>query len=285
MPQQTATSLSKIQDLEAQLTDLTHQLIVEFKNLEIEELRKQAQLRGVLNVQLMDRSELVTAIFERIVGLDSDRDRFYTFSVSIRPNQQPRQGVNSCGANDIFIFDTNEGPLPKQFLFPLLSKENWKGDNTPSRWVLLPYDKTTGRPLSWSQIQEYPSLAEYLLSKKSFLSKRKGNMIRHSIEKGIWWAASGVGTYSFSPFKVAWQASGKSDFKPIVVGSHSGLPWQGNQSMHAFIPCWSEADAMRIQSALDSPLVTDLLKQLSGEGKCSWAQPGKVKKLLQESLF
>jgi len=65
MPQQTAISLSKIQDLEAQLTDLTHQLIVEFKNLEIEELRKQAQLRGVLNVQLMDRSELVVAIFER----------------------------------------------------------------------------------------------------------------------------------------------------------------------------------------------------------------------------
>jgi len=65
MPQQAATSLSKIQDLEAQLTGLTHQLIVEFKNLEIEELRKQAQLRGVLNVQLMDRSELVTAIFER----------------------------------------------------------------------------------------------------------------------------------------------------------------------------------------------------------------------------
>lgn len=65
MPQQTATSLSKIQDLEAQLTDLTHQLIVEFKKLEIEELHKQAQLRGVLNVELMNRDELVVAIFER----------------------------------------------------------------------------------------------------------------------------------------------------------------------------------------------------------------------------
>lgn len=43
MPQQAVNSLSKIQDLEAQLTDLTHQLIVEFKKLEIEELRKQAQ--------------------------------------------------------------------------------------------------------------------------------------------------------------------------------------------------------------------------------------------------
>lgn len=65
MPQQAVNSLSKIQDLEAQLTDLTHQLIVEFKKLEIEELRKQAQLRGVLNVELMNRDELVVAIFER----------------------------------------------------------------------------------------------------------------------------------------------------------------------------------------------------------------------------
>lgn len=229
----------------------------------------------------------------QIVGHESDRDRFSAFSISIGSNQQPRQGVNSCGANDIFIFDTNEGQLPNEFLFPLLSKESWRGDTTPSRWVLLPYDKNTGRPLSWYQIKEYPSLEEYLLGNKSFLSMRKGTMIRSSIEKGIWWAALGVGPYSFSPFKVAWQAYGKNDFKPIVVGSHSGLPWQGNQAMHAFIPCWSEADAIRIQRALDSPLVTDFLKQLNGEGKCNWAQPGKVKKLLalnevkpsQTSLF
>ncbi len=229
----------------------------------------------------------------QIVDLESDRQRFSGFSIVIGANQQPRQGVNSCGANDVFIFDTNKGLLPNEFLFPLLSKEAWKGDKTPSRWVLLPYDKTTGKPLLWSQIKEYPSLAEYLLSNKTSLARRKGTMIRSSIEKGVWWAALGVGPYSFSPFKVAWQAYGKSDFKPIVVGSHSGLPWQGNQAMHAFIPCWSEADAMRIQSALDTPLVTDFLKQLNGEGKCNWAQPGKVKKLLalnevkplQASLF
>lgn len=65
LQQRKQTATSKIQDLEAQLTDLTHQLIVEFKELEIEELRKQAQLRGVLNVELMNRSELVAAIFER----------------------------------------------------------------------------------------------------------------------------------------------------------------------------------------------------------------------------
>jgi hypothetical protein len=229
----------------------------------------------------------------QILDIDSDRERFTGLSIVIGNNQQPRQGVNSCGANDIFIFDTNENLLPKEFLFPLLSKEIWKGDKMPCRWILLPYDKNTARPLSWSQIKEYPALAEYLSDNKSLLLKRKGTMIRSSIEKGYWWAALGVGPYSFSPFKVAWQAYGKSEFKPIIVGSHSGLAWQGNQAMHAFIPCWSEADATRIHGALDTPLVTDFLKQLNGEGKCNWAQPGKVKKLLalnevktlQASLF
>jgi hypothetical protein len=216
----------------------------------------------------------------QIIDSESDRNKFSDFSIRINDNQQPRQGVNTCGANDIFIFDNNEGSLPKEFLFPLLSKEIWKGGKSPSRWILLPYDKSTGRPLSWAQIKNHPSLAEYLTEKKPDLINRKGTMIRSSIEKGYWWAALGVGPYSFSPYKVAWQAYGKSEFKPILIGSNSGLPWQGNQAMHAFIPCWCEADAKRIQSDLDTPLVTDFLKQLNGEGKCNWAQPGKVKKLL-----
>jgi hypothetical protein len=229
----------------------------------------------------------------QIVDVESDREHFSGFSIVIGDNQQPRQGVNSCGANDVFIFDTNDCLLPKEFLFPLLSKEVWKGNKVPCRWILLPYDKETARPLTWSRIKEYPALASYLLDNKSLLIRRKGTMIRSSIEKGYWWAALGVGPYSFSPFKVAWQAYGKSEFKPITIDSYCGLPWQGNQAMHAFIPCWSEADATRIQKALDSPLVTEFLKQLNGEGKCNWAQPGKVKKLLalnevktlQTSLF
>jgi hypothetical protein len=50
--------------------------------------------------------------------------------------------------------------------------------------------------------------------------------------------------------------------------------------MHAFIPCWSEADAKRIHSELQNPAITALLKQLNGDGKCNWAQPGKMMKVL-----
>lgn len=201
-------------------------------------------------------------------------------NITLQSHQQPRQGVNTCGANDVFIFDEYPNALPRQFLFPLLIKEHWTGREGQSRWILLPYNQHTGKPLSWKEIESHPELADYLNKHKSSLRMRKGTMIRSTIEKGAWWALLGVGVYSFAPYKVAWQAYGKKEFRPIVVSSVLGLPWQGNQAMHAFIPCWSEIDANRIKDELDSPLVTEFLKQLNGEGKCNWAQPGKIKKLL-----
>ena len=53
-----------------------------------------------------------------------------------------------------------------------------------------------------------------------------------------------------------------------------------SKSSHAFIPCWNEADAKRIRSALQHPTIPALLKQLNGKGKCNWAQPGKIKQIL-----
>jgi hypothetical protein len=66
-----------------------------------------------------------------------------------------------------------------------------------------------------------------------------------------------------------------------VLGSVEGQMWQGNQAMHAFIPCWTEREARRIKTALEDPAIPDLLRQLNGAGKCNWAQPGKVKKILE----
>ena len=50
--------------------------------------------------------------------------------------------------------------------------------------------------------------------------------------------------------------------------------------MHAFVPCWSECEAQRIKTALENPEIPILLRQLNGAGKCNWAQPGKIKKIL-----
>lgn len=204
-----------------------------------------------------------------------------SLEIKLTPEQKPRQGVNTCGANNIFIFDHKPAHIPHEFLFPLATKELWRESTvSPQRWILLPYYRETGKPLTWEQIQEFDTLSSYLLEYRDTLQNRKGTMLRSSMNRGNWWVLLGVGPYSFAPFKVIWEAYGKNQFNPIVLSSVDGQMWQGNQSMHAFIPCWSEDDAHRIKTDLENPEILKLLQQLNGAGKCNWAQPGKIKKIL-----
>jgi len=201
--------------------------------------------------------------------------------IRLSPEQKPRQGVNTCGANRVFIFDDKPAHIPDQFLYPLATKEIWRPNAPlPCKWILLPYDPQTGKPLTWGEIGRWNTLKTYLQNAQEVLKSRKETLLRSAINRGTWWALLGVGTYAFAPFKVIWQAYGKSDFTPIVLSSVKGQMWQGNQAMHAFIPCWTEMDAQRIKTALENPEIPILLKQLNGAGKCNWAQPGKIKKIL-----
>ncbi|MBU1432425.1 class I SAM-dependent methyltransferase [Myxococcota bacterium] len=204
-----------------------------------------------------------------------------SIKVRILKNQIPRQGVNTCGANDIFIFNERPTYLPTEYLFPLVTKEIFKAKDThPVKWILIPYEKKTARPLPWLRIENHPSLAEYLLRHKSKLIGRKGKIIRSSIEKGFWWSLLGVGQYSFAPYKIIWQSYGKKHFLPLLMTPYKDMTWQGNQAMNAFIPCWNMSDAERILIELSNPMIEKAFCMLNGEGKCNWAQPGKVKKIL-----
>ena len=218
----------------------------------------------------------------RIVkNLDELNNIDTTLEIKLTPEQKPRQGVNTCGANSVFIFNHKPSHLPEQFLYPLATKEIWRQNTLlPHKWILLPYHQQTGKPLAWHQIVAWDTLKEYLQNVQDMLQERKGTLLRSAINKGNWWALLGVGPYAFAPFKVIWQAYGKSDFTPIVLSSVKGQMWQGNQAMHAFIPCWTETDAQRIKAALEDPGIPTLLRQLNGAGKCNWAQPGKIKKIL-----
>ena len=202
--------------------------------------------------------------------------------IDVREDQKPRQGVNTCGANDVFIFDDVPADVPKEFLFPLITKECFREDKpSPRKYVVLPYDERTGRPLDETHLRSIPALAAFFSSRKSQLLARKGTMLNTWMKRGIWWACLGVGEYNFAPFKVVWEAYGKTNFRPRVFGSHNGKPWQANQAMHAFIPCCSLAEAEELLDRLEKSNIESYLKSLSVEGTCNWAQPGRIKRFLQ----
>ncbi len=225
--------------------------------------------------------------------------------ISVRPDQKPRQGVNSCGLNRIFIFSRLnsynnkssvglfENGLGKQYklnskyMLPLLNNKHFDFENRKSDKYILCLHNSSGSPLNYSEIKDLEGIEDYLKKFKPQMMARKGILIQSHIKRGTFWALLGVGSYSFSPYKVAWTALGKSSFLAKVVSGHL----QGNQSIHAFIPSDTLEDAQRICNELNSK-IPEYLQMFAMEGTCNWAQPGRIKRILnfdygmeQQKLF
>ncbi|MCC5874594.1 MAG: hypothetical protein JJU11_00100 [Candidatus Sumerlaeia bacterium] len=198
--------------------------------------------------------------------------------IRLLPAQRPRQGVNTCGANSVYIFEDMPQHIPPAFLYPLVGG-NRKAGRTSHRYILIPHH-ANGKPLHQSELEKYPAVWEYLLSRKKELSNRKGVLIQSWIRKGYWWALLGVGPYSFAPYKVLWKALGAKTFEPEIYSCLDGRIWQGNQALHAFIPCWNPEEAQEVRQKMRSPQIADCLASLRMEGSRNWAQPGKISKLI-----
>jgi len=230
-----------------------------------------------------------------IEGQDENSLRaFASFSkIEVPTESKPRQGVNTCGANSVFIFNSIAAlndetacvsnavhkniTLPSKYLFPLVTKDNFvQAEPVPQRFVLLPYNVSTGKPLEEAEIKSAPVLHKYLLSQKSILQKRKGTFINAWISRGYWWALLGAGKYSFAAHKIVWEAYGKNTYLPKIFPGK----WQGNQSLHAYIPIDERAAAIQILNRLREPVVQLYLSSQHMEGTCNWAQPGRISKLL-----
>jgi hypothetical protein len=113
---------------------------------------------------------------------NSDPWRILALEVRIGAQQKPRQGVNTCGANSLFIFETKPGFLPDEFLFPLATKEQWKQEHAiPNRWILLPYDRNTAKPLTPNQIGQIDELRNYFDKIQVALKARRGTLIRTAL--------------------------------------------------------------------------------------------------------
>lgn len=212
-------------------------------------------------------------------------------SISIRKEKKPRQGVNTCGAKDVLIFEDSGSSwvngfgtpcdVEPELLFPLMNNSLFPSHRQrrepKQRMVLLPYDTETGRALTELQLRNFPRAWQYLTSHRDVLESRKGTIIQSSIKRGHWWSLLGVGPYSFAPWKVAWEALGRSEFRPAVVEGR----WQGNQAMHAFCPCDARDEADSLVDLLSSPEIESALKASAMGGTLNWAQPGRVSKILE----
>lgn len=211
--------------------------------------------------------------------------------IIISKKSRPRQGLNSCGVNRLFIFDkaekanvdlllvTNkeiEALLPSQLIYPLIGADQFKGEEK-HRYVFLPYG-SNGKVLTQEQLSQFPYAVKYLNLHKSKLKKRKGVLIGSSIKKGQWWSLLGVGPYSFAPWKVVWEAYGKKKFRPLLFSSSEGRIWQPNQALQAYLSFQTREEALSALHALQNPLIEDILKSQGMEGTCNWAQPGKMMK-------
>lgn len=207
--------------------------------------------------------------------------------IKIPESARPRQGINTCGANDLFFFNSYEPldetfcrvsgeiVLPQEFVFPLITSKNFKNQTQPYRWVMLPYNKLRGKPLSPDEIEKFPSMWQYLQNNKERLMSRKGTMLNSYMKSGHWWAMLGVGAYSFVPYKVTWEAFGKKEFKPQIFEGR----WQANQSLQAFIPCSDIIMAKSVLASLKNPAVESYLHSFNMQGTMNWAQPGKMRHL------
>lgn len=227
-----------------------------------------------------------------------EKDFYFNFEpITIKKYSQPRQGINTCGANHIFIFDNIKDInynicevsnkyiktiLPKHYIYPLITSKNFTEENAvPKKWVLLPYDKNTGKPLNIEQIKKESLLWEYLNKHKEFLYNRKGTLIKQWINKDIWWSLLGVGEYNFYSYKIVWEAYGRKEFIPKIFSGE----WQANQSLQAFIPVKDKQEANRILNYLSNDFIQQYLLSNKMEGTTNWSQPGRIKKILKLSEY
>jgi len=210
---------------------------------------------------------------------------------------KPRQWVNTCWANHVFMFDSYEpvdanyvklgnkkNPnviLPKTYIEPLMDKKNFTWLKTPQKWVLILHNKQTWKPLEWWEFSSDKTLVNYLNSWYDFLNARKWILINTQISKWYRRWLLWVWPYSFKPYKLAWQAYGEKTFNPQIVYCQDWLNWQGNQSLQAFIWFDTEQDAKNALIQLQHPDIEKYLLSMQMEWTCNRAQPGKISKLIE----
>ena len=223
--------------------------------------------------------------------------------IPVPPGTRPRQGANPCGAASVFVFDSAEEidgttllmtnrdgqstPLPSELIHPLLTGRNFRDRSfrerqKPRRWIFLPY-LSSGEPMDPDELRKFPEALNWLEKHRDALEGRRGTLLQRRMNQGFLWAMMGVGAYAFAPWKLVWEAYGQSEFRPGLFHCPPHRNWQGNQALHAYLPFWQEEDARRTLSILESGETERYLRSLGGADTKNWAQPSRIRRLLQET--
>ena len=220
--------------------------------------------------------------------------------ITVPPGVRPRQGVNTGGASETYIFEqcipetpelcrvTNRrgerALIRREWIHPLLTPahfENPREPALPRRWIFLPYH-TSGRPLSWESLVRSPSTAEWLSRRRERLTARRGTLIQNLMRRGSWWGLIGIGPYAFAPWKIVWESLGRERFIPRLLSAETLGHWQGNQALHSYLSFSREEDALSVFRALQSPAMEAYLRELGGSRTKGWAQPGRMRRIFVE---
>lgn len=179
-----------------------------------------------------------------------------------------RQGVNTLGANGIFIFK-KKPPFNSKLLKPLLKSSDIDPFSyTPSYKILFPY--INGKPIEEDVLKrEYPEAYNYLETFKEKLENRKSRFI-----KKCWYSLFGVGTYTCRQYKVVWRGLGAKELMAAVT--EDVIP---NQAMNCYISTESVEEAHYICGIMNSDMFKSQLKMLNEEGAKSFAQPNTINKI------
>ncbi len=214
--------------------------------------------------------------------------------IKLPSSARPRQGINTGGRNSLFIFNSRmeigkglvklenrerKVILPDSLVYPLITASQFKGCEEARRFIFLPYSRE-GKLLSREELTASPEAWSYLESCRASLLERKGSLLQSTMKKG-WWALLGVGPYSFSSWKVVWEAYGRKEFAPRLFGLCEGKPWIPNQALQASCSFSSRKEAQRVLKELQHPGIGRHLKLQNMEGTCNWAQPGRIRRFME----
>src|SRR5262249_11760483 len=136
--------------------------------------------------------------------------------------------------------------LEDEYLFPMLKSSDVAGcrQNVGNRWMIVPQRSLSA---STQEIEmRAPDTWKYLRAHREYLAKRKSSIYRGKPDFAIF----GVGSYSFSSWKVAISGLYKS-LRFTKVGPFQGKPVVLDDTSN-FLPCPSEASATLLMSLLES---------------------------------